>query len=86
MAAVDQHISYMKELYAGDVISVHTGVLEIKEKSIRFVHEMHHDVNQEMVARTILKAVHLDTRLRKSCAFPADVALRAQPWMVTDVL
>jgi len=75
MAAVDQHISYIKELHAGDIVSVRTALLEIKEKSIRFTHEMTNDETGEVVARTTLKGVHLDTLARKSCAFdPAIVA------------
>jgi acyl-CoA thioesterase FadM len=35
MAAVDQHISYMQELHAGDVITVRTKLLEIKERLFR---------------------------------------------------
>ena len=77
MAAVDQHISYMQELHAGDVVTVRTTLLEVKEKSIRFVHEMTNDESNEVVARTTLKAVHTDTEARKSCAFPESIATKA---------
>jgi acyl-CoA thioester hydrolase len=77
MAAVDQHISYIQELHAGDVVSIHTALLETKAKSIRFVHEMTNDESGEAVARTTLKAVHMDTDARKSCAFPELVAAKA---------
>ena len=77
MAAVDQHISYLQELHAGDVVAVQTTLIEVKEKSIRFVHEMSNEESHEIVARTTLKAVHMDTQLRKSCAFPSFVGTRA---------
>ena len=77
MAAVDQHISYLKELHAGAVITVRTSILEVKEKSIQFVHEMVDDETNEVVARTTLKAVHIDTELRKSCAFAESIATKA---------
>ena len=77
MAAVDQQISYMRELRAGDVITIRTTILEIKEKSIRFVHEMTNDESNEVVARTTLKAVHTDTEARKSCTFPDSIAAKA---------
>lgn len=77
MAAVDQHISYLQELHAGDVVAVHTALIEVKEKSIRFVHEMSNEESHEVVARTTLKAVHMDTGLRKSCVFPSFVAAQA---------
>ena len=78
MAAVDQHISYVRELHAGDVVTVRTAVLEIKERSIRFVHEMTNEESGEVAARTTLKGVHLDTELRKSCAFEAVIVDRAR--------
>ena len=59
MAAVDQHISYIHELLAGDVVTVRTTLLEFKEKSLRFTHEMVLDETNEVVARTTLKGVHL---------------------------
>jgi acyl-CoA thioester hydrolase len=77
MAAVDQHISYLQELHAGDVITVRTTLLEIKEKSLRFAHEMTHDEQHEVVARTTLKAVHLDTEARKSCGFAEAIVAKA---------
>lgn len=77
MAAVDQHISYLQELHAGDVVAVHSALIEVKEKSICFVHEMSNEESHEVVARTTLKAVHMDTGLRKSCAFPSFVATQA---------
>jgi len=59
------------------VVTVKSHVLEVKEKSIRFVHEMWNDDTEALAARTTLKAVHLDTALRRSCAFPPTVAKRA---------
>jgi acyl-CoA thioester hydrolase len=77
MAAVDQQISYLRELHAGDVITVRTVLLEVKEKSLRFTHEMTSDEGGEVVARTTLKAVHLDTEARKSCAFAESIVAKA---------
>jgi acyl-CoA thioester hydrolase len=75
---VDQHISYLQELHAGAVVSVRTRVLEIKERSMRFEHEMFDDSTQALSARTTLKAVHLDTTARKSVPFAAAVLAKAQ--------
>jgi acyl-CoA thioester hydrolase len=84
MAAVDQHLSYLQELHAGDVVTVKSGVLEVKDKSIRFVHEMWNDETASLAARTTIKAVHLDTELRKACAFPQVVAKRAAALIVPE--
>ncbi len=77
MAAVDQHISYIHELHAGDVVTIRTKLLEFKEKSMRFVHEMSNDETNEVVARTTLKAVHMDTSARKSCGFAEPIIVKA---------
>lgn len=77
MAAVDQHICYLQEVRAGDVVSVRTTLLEIKAKSIRFVHEMTNDETGAVVAHTTLKGVHMDTAARKSCPFEGPIVQKA---------
>jgi acyl-CoA thioester hydrolase len=78
MAAVDQHLSYLQELHAGAVVCVRTRVLEIKERSIRFEHEMLDEGSGTVAARTTLKAVHLDAVARKSVPFAEAVLARAK--------
>jgi acyl-CoA thioester hydrolase len=77
MAAVEQHISYIAELHAGDIVTIRTELLEMKEKSLRFRHEMTNEETGVVAARTTLKGVHLDLEARKSCAFPQAVRDRA---------
>lgn len=78
MAAVHQSIAYQRELVAGDVVSIRSGILEIKEKVIRFYHEMRNDETGEVAATTTLTGVHLDTQTRKSCPFPPAVLTRGR--------
>src|SRR5438105_12385220 len=40
MAAVQQNITYKRELLAGDIIAVRSAFLEVRDKVARFVHEM----------------------------------------------
>ncbi len=77
MAGLEQHIKYLHELRAGDVISVRSRVVEVSAKWIRFAHEMRNDETNEVAATTELVAVHLDTAARKSRPLPADVRERA---------
>ena len=58
MAAVEQTIQYKRELHAGDIVSVHSVLLEIKDKSVRFAHEMRKVDTGEVAATTMLTAVH----------------------------
>ena len=78
MAGVEQHLEYKRELLAGDVVTVGSSVLEVKEKAIRFTHEMIRDDTGELAAKTILVAVHLDAVTRKARPLPEDVRERAR--------
>jgi acyl-CoA thioester hydrolase len=86
MAAVDQRIAYQRELQAGDVVSVRTGVLAVSERVVRFVHEMRNDESGEVAAVTALTGVHLDTQARKAAALPEPVKQRAQQFIVDFAL
>jgi acyl-CoA thioester hydrolase len=78
MAGVEQNIEYKRELYAGDVVSVHSSILEVRDKALRFAHEMKNDATGELAARMVLVAVHIDTATRKARSLPPDVRDRAQ--------
>jgi acyl-CoA thioester hydrolase len=73
MAGLRQDIAYKRELWPGDVITVRSGILEMKPKVMRFVHEMTRDDTGEVAAITVLVAAHIDTSIRKACPFPHDV-------------
>jgi acyl-CoA thioester hydrolase len=77
MVAVEQSIAYRRELHAGDIVSVYSRILEVKDKAIRFEHEMRKDDTGEVAATTVLTALHLDTAARKACPFPAEVREKA---------
>jgi acyl-CoA thioester hydrolase len=81
MAAVEQHIEYKRELQAGDLITIRSVVLEVKDKSIRFRHEMTNDESGKLAARTVLVGVHLDLTARKARSLPTDVRERAMAMM-----
>lgn len=78
MAGVQQDTSYKRELMAGDIVSIRSAVLEIREKVIRFYHEMQNDETHQVAATTTLTAVHLDRETRKSCPFPTEILERGR--------
>lgn len=78
MAAVEQQISYKKEMLPGDVVEVRTRLIELKAKVIRFAHEMFDAETGALSATTELTAVHLDTEARKAVAFSEEIAVRAR--------
>ena len=78
MAGVEQHIEYRRELFPGDVVTVSSEVLDVKDKAIRFAHEMRNDGTGEVAARMVVVAVHLDRAARRARSFPEDVRQRAR--------
>jgi acyl-CoA thioester hydrolase len=84
MAAVQQNITYKRELLAGDIVEIRSHLLEIRDKSIRFRHDMINADTGEIAAFCEITGVHMDRSLRKSVLFTDDIreiALRhlAQP-------
>ena len=76
MAAVQQNINYRRELLAGDIVEVTSLLLEVRDKSIRFLHEMRNAETGEVAAVCEITAVHLDRQAHKSTAF-ADAILKS---------
>ena len=78
MAAVQQNISYRKELYPGDTVAVRTGVLEMRDKVLRFRHELFNTETGDVCSICDFTVVCLNPETRKSQPFPPLVAARAR--------
>jgi acyl-CoA thioester hydrolase len=77
MAAVQQTISYKREVLAGDVVEVRSVLLEIGGKSIRFRHEMRNGESGELVAICETTGVHIDRQVRKATPFEDEIRAAA---------
>jgi acyl-CoA thioester hydrolase len=84
MVAVEQVIEYRRELLAGDVVFVHSAMVEVRDKALRFRHEMVNAETGEIAATSQLTGVHLDTTIRRACPLPAEVAERARALVVNS--
>lgn len=84
MAAVQQDTSYKRELRAGDIITIRSRIIEIREKVIRFLHEMRNDETGEIAAVTALIGVHMDAKMRRACPFPHDFLNRVRQAVSDD--
>jgi acyl-CoA thioester hydrolase len=78
MAAVQQNITYRRELLAGDTVAVRSAFLEVRERVAKFVHEMRNAATGEVSAICVLTGVQIDTQTRKSCPFLPELAERAR--------
>jgi acyl-CoA thioester hydrolase len=82
IAALQQNITYKSEIVAGSAVTIRSGVFDIKEKVVRFIHEMRNDTTGEVAAVMLLTAVHFNTRKRKSCPFPKEILKRGKIFIV----
>jgi acyl-CoA thioester hydrolase len=73
MAAVEQMTKYLRELHAGDIITIRSRLLMLEGKKIRYIHEMFNGETDELASSTEMFGLHLDTQTRKSCPFPDDI-------------
>jgi acyl-CoA thioester hydrolase len=73
LAAVQQNISYKREMLAGDTVVIESRLLEIREKTVRFSHEMRNGETGETTAICEMIAVHMDRKERKSTPWPSAV-------------
>ena len=73
MAAVEQITKYKSEVVAGELLLIQSRVLEVKAKSIRFLHIMVNAETEQEVASTELLAIHIDREKRKSCLLPDSI-------------
>ena len=78
MAAVQQNITYKRELISGDVVAVRSGLLDMREKVAKFVHEMRQAQTGEVAAVCVLTAVHMNSKARRSTAFPPEFVARSK--------
>ena len=78
MVAVQQNVTYKQEVFAGDVIVIRSGILEVRERVVRFFHEMIKVGSGEVAATTELTGVHIDTVKRKSVPLPPEEQARLE--------
>jgi acyl-CoA thioester hydrolase len=82
VAAVKQNITYRRELRPGDVISIRTGVVEMRDRVIRFYHEMINEESGEISATMMISGVYMDTETRKALKIPEDILERGRSMIV----
>ena len=77
MAAVQQNIANQRELLPGDIVEIRSRLLEIRDKSNRFLHEMRNAETGEIAATCEITGVHMDRGLRKSAPFEEAIRITA---------
>lgn len=78
MAALEQITKYESEVIAGDLLVIKSKILEVKDKTIRFLHIMFNAETGRQVASSELLGVHLDRVKRRSCLLPDHIKAKCE--------
>ena len=70
MAGLEQKTIYNAEVLSGDLLHIKSKILEVKDKTIKFIHFMYNSETGVEVASSELIVVHLDRKERKACSLP----------------
>ena len=73
LAGVQQNLSYKRELHPGDLVEIKTRLLEVRDKTLRFLHEMRNVENGELTATCEMTAAHLNRETRRAEPWPIEV-------------
>jgi len=84
MAAVDMRVAYRREALAGDVVTVRSAILEVRPKSVRFVHEMRRGDLGDLLATTIVTGVHIDGMHRRATQFAPEIFANNQAMLTPN--
>lgn len=73
MGAVQQNLSYRRELFAGNLVVVRSEILELGARKLRFLHRMVELTSGEEVASADMIGVHFDRETHRSTPFAESV-------------
>jgi acyl-CoA thioester hydrolase len=85
LVALDQRIQYQREVLQGSLLDVKTELLELRAKTLRYVHHMQNSETGEEVATMELVVGYLDKASRRTAPLPDVVAARAHAALTTMV-
>lgn len=83
-AALHQEIDYRRELLAGDIVVMQSGVAEAAGKKIRFRHRLLNAETGEVSMTASVFGVFLDLDRRRATPMPAEVETRATALAIGD--
>ena len=72
--AVEAHLTYQRELRAGDALRVTTQLLGFDDKRVHFAHRMFKTDDGGLAATSEWLALHVDRSTRRAAPLPPDIA------------
>ena len=76
-------LKFFKELHAGDIVAVRSGIMHLGGSSVRMLHRMRNARTGEPVAQLSQFGVNLDLDARRPARLPDDVRQKAAALVVT---
>lgn len=70
---VEAKFTYLRELHAGDEVTSTLQVLDVSDKCLHYVQELHHADERWLSAVMEALVIHIDMSTRKPAPFPDDV-------------
>ena len=75
---LEAHVTYLRELHAGDPLKVTMQLLDFDAKRVHYVQEMFHAEEGWLSCVSENIVMHVDMAAKKSAAFPPDVLARIE--------
>jgi acyl-CoA thioester hydrolase len=73
---LEAHVTYERELNAGDPLRVTTQLLDADAKRLRYFHRMYHAEAGFLAATNELLSIHVNLSTRRAAPFPQEAAAR----------
>lgn len=70
---LEAHVTYLRELHAGDSVTIDVQFLDHDAKRIHYFEQMRHAAEGFIAATSELIIIHVDLTARRSAPFPPDV-------------
>ncbi|MBT2623692.1 thioesterase family protein [Chryseobacterium sp. ISL-6] len=83
--AAEQRTFYKQELLAGMTVYIKSGIIEVKDKSIKFFHEMRNCDTDEIAAITFYTGIYIDNKERKPCSIPEEIKKLAADFVTSEI-
>ena len=79
--ALEHHIRFHRELRASDLVLIRSGIVEVREKTMRVYQEAREILDDRLAATLVLDVGHFDLDKRKLTPWPAHVRKKAKALM-----
>jgi len=81
-AALEYRVRYLKELKAGDLIVVRSGIVEAGERTLRYGHRLYNAETETLSCTMEAVSILFDMNARRAVPLPAELRVRAQAWLI----